>query len=62
MSAINSSFKREENDPFLKCMGDEKWIVYNNQSLFTTTMLVEKEVGVGEVKHRKDKQRRSTKR
>jgi len=36
--------------------GDEKWIVYNNQS-------AEKEVEVGEVKHRKGKQRwRSTKR
>jgi len=62
MNVYDQFIKREENDPFLKCMGDEKWIVYNNQSLFTTTMLVEKEVGVGEVKHRKDKQRRSTKR
>jgi len=34
--------------------GGEKWIVYNN---------AEKEVGIGEMKHRKDKQRRrSTKR
>ena len=34
MSVCDQLIKREENDPFLKCMitGDEKWIVYNNVS------------------------------
>ncbi|XP_012061536.1 PREDICTED: histone-lysine N-methyltransferase SETMAR-like [Atta cephalotes] len=32
MNVCDQFIKREENDPFLKCMGDEKWIVYNNVS------------------------------
>ena len=56
MSICDQFIKREENDPFLKRMitGDKKWIIYNNVSWKRR---------VGEVKHRKGKQRRrSTKR
>jgi len=54
MSVCDQLIKREENDPFLKCMimGNEKWMFI--------TISAEKEVGVGEVKHRKGKQRRSS--
>jgi len=55
MNVCDQLIKHEENDPFLKRM-------INTRRKMFTTMSAEKEVGVGEVKHRKSKQRRSIKR
>jgi len=54
MNVCDQLIKREENDPFLKRMitGDKKWIVYNNVN--------QKRSGVGEMKHRKGKQKRKS--